>query len=159
MQEQEKTGIGRLLAKIGQFFEGLFNAAAKTYNAQSQEVQDALKDGSEILDIINRNVTEAPEFVIDLIQKAFPALTREVLLNGLKEVAKGINQADAIAADTLEDTVKNLQAYLESLEGKFWAGVSELSAKLLAVFFAPAGTKWVTISSLMEYVYHKLVKK
>lgn len=159
MQELEKSGIGRLLAKIGQFFEGLFNAAAKTYNAQSQEVQDALKDGSEILDIINRNVTEAPEFVIDMIQKAFPSLTREKLLEGLSAVAKGINHADAIAADTLEDTIKNLQEYLESLEGTFWAGVTELSAKILAIFFAPAGTKWVTISSLMEYVYQKLVKK
>jgi hypothetical protein len=155
----EKTGIGRLLAKIGNFFEGLFDAAAKTYNAQSPEIQAALKDGSAILAIINENVSKAPEFVIELIQKAFPSITREVLLNGLKDVAKGINQAEAIAADNLEDTVKNLQSYFESLEGKFWAGVSELGAKLLAVFFAPTGTKWATISSLMEYVYQKFVKK
>lgn len=155
----EKTGIGRLLATIGMFFAGIFDAAARTYNAQSQEVKDALKDGSAILAIINENVTEAPERVIDLIQKAFPTLTRDKLLDGLNAVAKGINHAEAIAADTLEDTIKNIQAYLESLEGTFWAGVSELSAKILAVFFAPAGTKWATISLLMEYVYQKLIKK
>lgn len=156
---ENKTGLGRLIAKIGQFFEGLFNAAAKTYNDQSPEVQAALKDGSEILAIINKNVTESPEFVIDLIQKAFPSLNREKLLDGLKAVAKGINETDAILADNLEDTIKNLQKHLESLDGTFWAGVSELSAKLLAVFFAPKGTKWVVISSLMEFVYQKIVKK
>lgn len=154
----EKKGIGRLLEKIGNFFEGLFNAAAKTYNDQSPEVQAALKDGSEILAIINKNVTEAPEFVIELIQEAFPSLDRETLLNGLKSVAKGINQTDAILADTLEDTILNLQKHLEGLEGTFWAGVSELSAKILAVFFAPAGTKWMVISQLMGFVYHKYVK-
>jgi len=156
---EQKTGIGRLIEKIGDFFEGLFNAAAKTYNSQSPQVQDALKDGSRILDIINRNVSEAPDVVIALIQKAFPSMQRETLLEGLKAVSKGLNLTDAILADTLEETVLNLQKYLESLEGTFWAGVSELAAKLLAVFFAPSGTKWVTISSLMEFVYHKLVKK
>lgn len=156
---ENKTWLGRILAKIGEIFEGIFNAAAKTYNEQSPEVQAALKDGSEILSIINKNVTEAPEFVIELIQKAFPSLDRETLLDGLKAVAKGINQTDAILADTLEETILNLQKHLESLEGTFWAGVSELSAKLLAVFFAPAGTKWVVISSLMEYVYQKIIKK
>jgi len=156
---ENKTWLGRILAKIGDIFEGIFNAAAKTYNNQSPEVQAALKDGSEILNIINNNVKEAPEFVIELIQKAFPNLDRETLLEGLKQVSKGINQTDAILADTLEETILNLQKYLESLEGTFWAGVSELSAKLLAVFFAPSGTKWVVISSLMEYVYQKIVKK
>lgn len=156
---EEKTGIGRLLAKIGNFFEGLFNAAAKAYNNLSPDVQKAFEQGSEILRIINANVASAPEFVIELIQKKFPELDREKLLAGLNEVSQGLNVASAIQAESLEDTLKNLQEYLSTLKGSFWAGASAFGSKLLAFAFAPAGTKWATFESLMEFFYQTYVKK
>lgn len=153
-----KTGIGKLIAKIGDFFEGLFNAAQKAWNKLNPEVQEAMEKGSEILAIINKNVTEAPEFVIDIIEKT-TGVDREKLLWGLNKVSEGLNVAEAIEAESLEDTIKNLQVYLESLQGGIWAGISSFSAKLLAFAFAPEGTKWATLEALMEFTYHKIVKK
>lgn len=156
---EQKTGLGRFLAKIGDFFEGLFNAAAKTYNDQSDEIQTAFVQGSEILDIINANVKAAPDFLMNLITARFPGLDKEHLSEGLTKVEKVLNIADDIQDKTLEDTLKNLQAYLDKQEGSDWAGITGLAAKTLAFFFAPAGTKWAIFESLMEYVYQKFIKK
>lgn len=150
------------LSKIGLFFTGLFNAAARTWAKVSPEIQDALKHGSGVLAIINQNVEEAPEAVIYLIQEAFPKLDRPTLLAGLRGVAEGLNVADGIVDNDLEGTVERLQKYLAGLKSEraqFWAAISSLAAKLLALAFAPAGTKWATFEALMEFVYQRFIKK
>ncbi|SFJ98139.1 hypothetical protein [Parapedobacter indicus] len=150
------------IAKIGLFFAAIFDAAARTWANVSPEVQDALKQGSAILDIINKNVKEAPDFVIELIQKAFPNIDRPTLLVGLKGVTEGLNIADGIVDNDLQATVGRLQEYLSGLKSEragFWAGISSLAAKLLAFGFAPAGTKWATFEALMEFVYQRFIKK
>ena len=154
----EKTGLGKLIAKIGDFFEGLFNAAAKTYNSLAPEIQESFIKGSAILDLINKYVNATPDFIIEAIQQKFPELSREKLRNGLNDVAKGLNIAKDLTGDDLEETLTAIQKHLATLKGSFWAGASELGAKLLAFAFAPAGAKWATFSSLMEYVYQKYVK-
>lgn len=156
--EEEKTGLGKLLAKIGAFFSGLFDAADKAWNKLEPEVQEAMEKGSKILEIINDNVDKAPEFVIDAIERT-TGVTKDKLSNGLKQVSDGLNIAKDIEDDSLETTVKNLQVYLESLQGGVWAGISSFSAKLLAFAFAPKGTKWATLEMLGEFVYQKIVKK
>lgn len=155
---QEKTKLGKFFAKIGDFFEGLFNAAAKTWNNLEPDIQEAMTKGSEVLALINKHVNDSPDFVIDLITKA-TGLDRGQLLAGLNKVSEALNVADAIEAETLEDTVKNLQKYLESVKGGTWAGITSLAAKVLAFFLAPAGTKWDTLETLMTYVYQTFIKK
>lgn len=155
----EKKFIGRLLEKIGSFFKGLFDAAERAYNKLQPEVKKAMVQASEVLSILNKHVNESPEFVIALIQKAFPELDREKMLEGLNKVSEGLNVVDAIEAETLEDTVRNLQKYLEGLQGEKWAGVSSLGAKLLAIFLSPKGVKYAIVELLMEFVYTKFVKK
>lgn len=150
------------LKKIGLFFTGLFNAAARTWAKVSPEVQDALKHGSGILAIINQHVTEAPDFVIELIQKAYPKLDRPALLAGLRGVSLGLNVANGIIDNDLQGTVERLQKYLAGLKSEraaFWAGISSLAAKLLALALAPKGTKWATFEALMEFVYQRFIKK
>jgi|GEM_PF-2160812 len=150
------------LLKIGLFFTSLFNAAARTWANVSPEVQDALKQGSGILDIINKHVTESPDIVIRLIQHAFPNVDRESLLVGLRAVTEGLNIADGIVDNDLNETVNRLQKYLSGLKSEraqFWAGISSLAAKLLALAFAPKGTKWATFEALMEFVYQRFIKK
>lgn len=155
----EKRGIGRLLSKIGGFFKGIFDAAERAYNKLQPEVKKAMVQASGVLDILNKNVDKAPDFVIELIQKVYPELTREKMLEGLNKVSEGLNVVDAIEAETLEETIKNLQKHLEGLQGQTWAGVSSLAAKLLAVVFSPEGIKWATVETLMEFIYHRFIKK
>lgn len=155
----EKRGLGRLLEKIGSFFKGLFDAAERAYNKLQPEVKKAMVQASEVLAILNKHVTESPDFVIEIIQKAFPELDREKLLEGLNKVSEGLNVVDAIEADTLEETIRNLQKHLEGLQNETWAGATSLAAKLLAIFLSPKGLKYAIVESLMELVYQKFVKK
>jgi len=154
----EKTGIGKLLSKIGSFFTGLFDAAASTFNDLAPEIKESFVKGSSILNLINKYVNETPDFIIQVIQDKFPDVTREKLSAGLYEVATGLNIAQDLTKEDLESTLKAIQQHLSKLKGSFWAGASEFGAKLLAFAFAPEGTKWATLSSLMEYVYQKYIK-
>lgn len=151
----------QLLSKIGLFFKGLFNAAARTWAKVSPEFQEALKQGSGVLAIINSNTSVTSNILIDLILKAYPELTRETLFAGLKGVEKGLNIADRIAEDNLEATLQNLQTFLAEVKienSSFWAGTASFGAKLLALAFAPKNTKWATLEALMEFVYHQFIK-
>lgn len=155
----EKRGLGRLLEKIGSFFKGLFDAAERAYNKLQPEVKKAMVQASGVLDILNKHVNESPDFVIEIIQKAFPELTREKMLEGLNKVSEGLNVVDAIEADTLEETVRNLQAYLEGLKDQRWAAATSFAAKILALFLSPQGIKYSIIEMLMEMVYQRFIKK
>lgn len=155
----EKTGLGRLLERIGSFFKGLFDAAERAYNKLQPEVKKAMVQASEVLSILNKHVNESPEFVIALIQKAFPELDREKMLEGLNKVSEGLNVVDAIEAETLEDTVRNLQKYLEGIKDQRWAAATSFAAKILALFLSPEGVKYSIIELLMEWTYQRLVKK
>lgn len=147
------------LKKIGLFFEGLFNAAAKAYNELAPEVQAALVKGSEILNIINDNLDKHASVIVALIQTKFPDVDLVDLETGLKKVSDGLNIADKIVDDTLESTIDNLIVYLDSKDGVDWASVASFAAKLLSAAFAPDGTKWAIFESLMEFVYQKFIKK
>jgi len=157
--EKNKNWIGRLLEKIGNFFEGLFDAAESTWDDLQPEIQEAIVGGSRVLSIINQHVSKTPDEIIMLIQLAIPSLDREKLLAGLNKVAEGLNVIDAIEAESLEDTVANLAKYLESKQGGIWAGATALAAKVFAAFLAPSGTKWDIFESLMLFAYQTFVKK
>lgn len=151
------------LKKIGLFFKAIFDSAARTWKKVSPEVRDALLQGSSIVDIINRNAKESPDFVIELIQKAHPSLDRPTILAALKAVAEALNVAnDIVEKDELEEVLKTVQGHLEKVKEErsaFWAGLSSLAAQVIAFAFAPKGTKWATFVTLIEFVYQRFIKK
>lgn len=149
----------KLLSLIGLFFTGLFNSAQKTWNKLSPEVKAALMNGSGIIEIINSNIDQTPDFVIQLIQKKFPELTIEKIKDGLHQAALGLSIANEINNADLKATIVNLQKYLEGLKGTTWAKISQTLALGFAAAIAPKGTKFAAISSLMEFVYHSFIKK
>lgn len=149
----------KLLSIIGDFFTSLFGGAKKTWKKLSPEVQAALLNGSGIIEIINTNVDEAPDFVIELIQKAFPNLDIEKLKDGLHQAALGLTVAESINNADLQTTIENLQAYLKGLQGTTWAKISQALALGIAAALAPPTTKFAAISSLIEFVYHSFIKK
>jgi DNA-binding TFAR19-related protein (PDSD5 family) len=160
MSTEKKTGLGKLIQKLGNFIEGIFNAAERAWNKVQPEVQKAIVGGSTIVNIINDNVKLAPDALIRLIQLALPNLNRAELENALNKMAEALNVTNAIEALTLEETLQNLAKYLEQKKsGTNWAGVSSLAAKILATVFAPAGTKWDVFESLMLFAYQTFVKK
>jgi hypothetical protein len=79
------------------------------------------------------------------------------LTSGLLAVAKGFNLN--VDENSLPDIIAKIQAYLKSLEGNVWDAIVQGAANIVAIFLAPAGTKFGAIATLMEYVYQTFFKK
>lgn len=144
---------------IGDFFEGLFNAAKRTWNKLEPAVQNSILHGSGVVEAINRNLDKTPDFIINLIKSKYPSFDLEKLKLGIAEITKGLNIASDIEDPDLETMVANLQVYLKGLSGKTWAIISNSMANIIAVFTAPGGTKVAAIVQLMEFAYQSFVKK
>lgn len=151
--------IGDLIHNLGEWIGDLFNAAQKAWNRVEPEVQTALIHGSGVIDTINRNLDLIPDSVLNLILQRFPDLTREKLEEGLKKVAEALKIAGQTEDADLLTTIKNLQAYLSSLQGNFWQAVSSILAQVLAIAFAPPGTQFAKIALLIEFVYNNYIKR
>lgn len=148
-----------IFTAIGDFFAHLFSGTKKTWKKISPEVQQALLYGSDVIDTINKYLDQTPDFIIDLLTKKYPKLDRNHLKDALSEASKDLKIASDINNDDLETIIKNLQAYLSGLQGKGWAKISSFLAQGIAIFTAPAGTKFGMITSLIEFVYQTFFKK
>lgn len=153
------TGIGKLLHKIGDFFTNLFHSAEKLWDKVPPDLQEALMQGSEFVNIINTNLDETPDFIFELLQQKYPNLTKEELHGYLTKALEGTAIAHEVTNQNLEQTIVALQTYLGSLSGTTWAKISGLIAQGYAAAKAPSGTKWAAIASLINFVYHAFIKK
>lgn len=153
------TGIQKLLHAIGDWFTNLFKSAEKLWKKISPELQEALMQGSEFVNIINTNLDATPDFIFELLQQKYPDLTKEQLHEYLKKALEGTSVAYEVTNQDLETNILALQKYLGSLEGTTWAKISGLIAQGYAAAKAPAGTKWAAIASLINFVYHSFIKK
>lgn len=143
---------------IGTFFSDLFNGAQRAWDHLEPEVQNAMIHGSAIMDIINNNIAVEAPVVIGLFKSKFPDLTQEQLTAGIAAISKALNIAEGIDTADLVALVKNLQAYIATLQGDTWANISGTIAKALAIFFAPAGTRFAMIAALMEFCYQRFIR-
>lgn len=158
---KNKTFFGRLIADVvgalGSIFKHVMNGAEKTYNELPQEAKDALLHGSGVMEFINSTVGKLPEEIEAGILEKFPDLDAEKLKAGLLQISKAFNLG--VDENSITDIISKLQAYLNSLEGNVWDAIVQGAANILAIFLAPAGTKFAAISSLMEFVYQTFFKK
>lgn len=158
---KNKSFFGRLIASVVSFFGSIFKhvmeGAEKTFDELPQETQDALIHGSGVMDFINSQVGELPENIEAAILEKFPDLNIDSLKSGLLAVAKGFKLN--VDENSLADIIAKIQGYLKSLEGNVWNAIVQGAANIVAVFLAPAGTKFGAIASLMEYVYQTFFRK
>lgn len=70
----------------------------------------------------------------------FPDINEQQLEAGLYAFANGfkLNPVE----NNLNDTIAKLQAYISSFQGNTWNAITRGAAEVLAVFLAPAGTKF-----------------
>lgn len=141
------------------FFGDLFNSTEKAWRKLEPEVQAALIHGSGVIDIINKNLDQTPEFVWELIQKKFPDITKENLQVGLQKVNDDFKIAEGIDNPDLLTLIKNLQTYLASLKGQFWQKASSFISQTLAIVLAPNETEFAKIVSFIEFVYRTIINK
>lgn len=151
------TFFGKILAIFGNIFSHVFKGAKKTYDKLSPEEQAALLHGSGVISIINTEIGKTPTEIRDAILVAYPDLDETKLENGLFTIAHAFNLAPQ--ENNIEDIIAKLQTYLSSLKGNIWEGISHDLAGLLTIIFAPVGSKFGALISLIEYVYHRYIKK
>jgi hypothetical protein len=150
--------LKKLLASIGHFFEGLFNAAEHAWTKLQPDVKDALQQASGFVSVINNNVTASPAFVRELIMQKF-GVSEEQVQTALTKAATELNLVSNVLDPDPLVAIQKLQDYLASKKGPFWAQASNGLANVLAVLMAPAGTKFAKISLLMEFVYQTFFRK
>lgn len=156
-----KTFFGKIIAAVIGVFGGIFShvlkGAEKTFNNLPEATQQALLHGSGVLDFINSQVDAVPEDIEAGLLKEFPDLDIDKLKIGLLAVAQGFNlQVDA---NSVTDIIQKIKDYLTSLHGNVWDAITQGAANIIAIFLAPADTKFGAIASLMEYVYQTFFKK
>lgn len=139
-------------------FTDLFNASRKAWHKLEPQEQAALVHGSAIIHILNKTAQELPQVAYDEIEKAFPDITKEKLTEGLNAVAKGFTTVQDLSDPDLLVTIKNIQQYLLTLQGKFWEEASSIASQVLSTIFAPDQTPFAKIVSLIEFAYREFVK-
>lgn len=153
--------FSRLLEKIGDAFEWLgkiFDAAESAWDKVDEPLQKALLAAAGIVNIIKVNLDANPDFIMGLIQKAFPNLSEEELKDAIHEVNKVMNIASDIEDDDLSNTISNLQKYLQTVtDNKLIDGVLSSIAQLMTVALSP-DTPQAKIAMLIEFVYQKFIK-
>ncbi len=150
---KQKTGVGRLIAKIGSWIGGLWRSAKNSFEQQPEETKMALKIGAGVVHIINENLDEESDVVLEKIQTAFPLIDAQMLDAALKKIAARYD------IQINEGIVAGLQSFFRSHRGIDWADVSDGAAKIISIVFAPNGTKSTTIISLIWWVYQNFFHK
>lgn len=157
-----KTFFGKLLAAIGGIFKPAFKGAEKAYNELTPEQQQALKDGSGMIDFINKRLDTLPGNLRAELIAQFPNQDIAKIEKTAFDVGEAFGLIKAGEASSLEDLIIKLQAFLKAKKekgGKFWAHASFSLASLFAILFGPPEAKVSVVTSLLEYVYHKFIKK
>lgn len=160
---EEKGFFGRLFEKIGDAFEWLahiFDAAEKAWDKVDEPLKKALITASSIVNIISTNLNAAPEFIMSLINKAFPDLSEQDLKKALDQVNKVLNISSQVEDENLTTVISNLQKYLQTVtDSKLLDGVLSSVAQLMTVALSDETPSQAKIAMLVEYVYQKFVKK
>jgi hypothetical protein len=140
------------------FFTDLFNSIDKSWHKLEPDVQNALIQGSGVINVINQNLQSTPQQVFDLISQKFPDLTKDKLTAGLAKVTEGLKVAEDTANPDALTTIKNLQTYFSGLQGKFWQGAASTTSQILSIAFSPDETPFAKVAMFIEYVYRKKIK-
>lgn len=143
--------------KIGHFFVGLFNAMKKQFLNLSPEYQEALKQGTGFIGMINLMLSDTPEAVRKAIQERYPNISEEVLE---QSVFKLLNTFHLTPVTNLDEAIAAIQEYLRSREDKTaWAEASHIGAVALSYLMAGPDSKFQIITLFVEWVYQHFFKK
>jgi len=142
---------------IGAFFANLFTSMKKLYSKLTEAEQRMSVVASSFFDIVNANINSTPEVVIRLLQIKFPHFTKQQLTDYVNELTNKMRIVDSYAANTLEENLKLLQKHLSKFTGNSWKAETLNGVNILISLLLP-GTPLEKITTVLEYIYQKLVK-
>lgn len=158
MNTHPNTPFGKLFFKLGVWQPTIEEAIAGLYNKLQDTEKTAVKDASGWIAIINANLQAAPDFVFDLLQKAFPGITKETATEKLNQLNAAILKVDTEIPDDFNGALGKLQAYLSKYEGKPWISITRAVVSVLTDIFLKGASPIQAIETVLEYVYRTFIK-
>jgi hypothetical protein len=146
-----------VLQQFGHWFVSLFSNLDDAWQKEEPEVQAALVDASKFVQTIKTNVDETPDVVWEILQKDFPNMSENIIINNIQTAANGLDTSIKIVTGDPLQTLANLMAYLKTLTGNNWADKLQSFFKLIAAELAP-GTPFEKIALFAQYVYMTFVQ-
>ena len=151
--------LGRFFKKIGSIFSNLAAGVEKVWDKYEPELQQAIKDGSGIVELINQKVDETPDFIFKAIEYRYPAFSKAQVEAIINKVGADLNLLQSEVTPNALDTLQNIMNYLKDRTGNDWAKASGFIADTIALFLAPQGTLWNKVGIVMWWVYQRYIQK
>jgi len=150
--------FSKLFAFKFKWVADLFNAMKKAWDHLAAEEQAISLKASGIIAIINANLDKTPEIVFQLIQAKFPDVTPEFAHDLLNKASNFLKIGDGVAALSLEDAIKALQAHLSSVTGNDWIATTQHAVGALLTVLLPSTSPLNKITTILEFIYDHFVK-
>lgn len=142
---------------IATFFAGLFTSMKKLYSKLTEKEQELSLFASHFFAIVNENLDATPEVLFKIIQSKYPNFTRQQLTSYVNDLTNKMRIADSYAATSLEENLALLQKHLSKYSGNGWKAETLNGVNILITLLLP-GTPLQKITTVLEYIYTKLVK-
>jgi hypothetical protein len=158
MNTHPNTPFGKFFAKIGLWHPHFEGGIVGIYDQLAEAEQLAIADASGWVAVINANVQAAPDFVFELIASKFPGATKEKVTEVINKVNAALHLVEDNTPATFEDAVAALQAYLSKYEGNTWIAITKAVVAIAANILTAGTVSMETIYSVLDLVYHAIVK-
>lgn len=139
---------------LGSLFTSIFSATRKAWNHLPQQIQDQIKNGSSIINILSQYAGQDAVLTINTLL-ANVGINEQQLYDTLSVLAKywGLT----IPA-TLPELIVALQGYLKSLQDSEWDRILSTGAQVIGDVLTGSTTPFGVISSVIEFVYNEFIK-
>jgi hypothetical protein len=139
---------------LGDLFTSIFSATRKAWKHIPTAIQDQIKNGSSIINILSQYAGQDAILTINTLL-ANIGINEKQLYDTLSVLAKywGLT----IPA-TLPELIVALQAYLKTLQDSEWDRILSTGAQVIADVLTGSVTPFGVISSVIEFVYNEFIK-
>jgi len=139
---------------LSHLFTSIFSATRRAWNHLPTNIQDQIKNGSGIINILQQYIGQDPKLTIATLQ-ANISIDLDTLYSTLSILAKfwKLN-----VPATLEDLIVVIQTYLKGLQDTEWDRVLSTGAQILADVLTGTTTPFGIIASVIEFVYQEFFR-
>ena len=139
---------------LGQLFTSIFSATRRAWNHLPSQIQDQIKNGSGVINILSQFIGQDPKLTIATLQ-ANLSIDVDTLYSTLSVLAKywKLN-----VPATLEDLIVVIQGYLKTLQDSEWDRVLSTGAQVIADVLTGTTTPFGIISTVIEFVYNEFFR-
>jgi len=139
---------------LGELFTSIFSATRRAWNHIPSQIQEQIKNGSGIINILQQFIGQDPKLTIATLQANLP-INADLLYSSLSVLA---NYWKLTVPATLEDLIVVIQEHLKSLQDSEWDRVLSTGAQVVADVLTGSATPFGIISTVIEFVYNEFFR-